>query len=46
VISLVEHGGSGGEVLVLGDIGLLGNGSDEPTNLPFWMNLARYAETR
>ena len=43
VAALVDHGSSGGQVLVLADVGMLGNGGDEPTNLPFWLNLARYA---
>ncbi len=35
-----------GEVLVLADLGLLGNASGEPANLPFWENLAEYARGR
>ena len=32
-----------GEVVVLADLGLLGNAGGEPENLTFWRNLARYA---
>ncbi len=32
-----------GEVLVLADLGLLGNQTGEPQNLTFWRNLALYA---
>jgi hypothetical protein len=46
VAALVDYGGSGGEVLVLADVAMLGNGGDEPANLPFWLNLARYAQSR
>ena len=35
-----------GEVLVLGDVGMLGNRRGEPENLGFWRNLARYAGSR
>lgn len=44
VIALVPFGG--GEVLVLGDLGLLGSGAGEPLNLRFWRSLAGYARSR
>jgi hypothetical protein len=44
--ALVDHGDAGGQVLVLADVGILGNGGDEPANLGFWLNLARYAQSR
>jgi hypothetical protein len=34
-----------GEVLILADLGLLGNAGGPPANLAFWRNLARYAKT-
>jgi hypothetical protein len=37
---------SSGEVLVVSDLGILGNRRDEPENIPFWRNLARYARSR
>ena len=37
--------GSGGEVLVLADLGILG-AVDEPVNMRFWRNLAAYARQR
>jgi hypothetical protein len=43
VMSLLDHGQAGGQVLVLADVGLLAAGRTEPRNLPFWQNLARYA---
>lgn len=45
VVGLVGYGPGGGEVLALGDVGILG-ASDEPHNLAFWVNLARYARSR
>jgi hypothetical protein len=45
-VALVDFGGSGGKVLVLADLGILGNGGDQPANLQFWRNLARYARSR
>jgi hypothetical protein len=44
--ALLRPGGSAGEVLVLGDLGILGAGADGPVNLRFWQNLARYARSR
>jgi len=44
VMSLVESGD--GEVLVMADLGILGNRSGEPQNLVFWRNLASYARNR
>ncbi len=35
-----------GEVLVLADLGLLGDASGAANNLPFWENLAEYARSR
>jgi len=46
VAALVDYGDSGGQVLVLADVGMLGNSGEEPINLPFWLNLARYARSR
>jgi hypothetical protein len=43
VMSLLDYGQAGGQVLVLADVGLLAAGRTEPRNLPFWQNLARYA---
>ena len=43
-VVLVQYGESG-EVLVLADVGMLG-AADEPVNLTFWLNLARYARSR
>jgi len=42
---LVDYGQSGGEVLVLADVGMLSAGGERPINLPFWRNLARYARS-
>lgn len=46
VVALVPFGAQGGEVLVLGDVGILGSSSSEGANLPFWRNLAAYARSR
>ena len=46
VVALVNVGTRGGQVLVLGDLGLLGSDVSGPANLAFWRNLARYAHTR
>jgi hypothetical protein len=43
--ALVDYGEGGGQVLVLADVGMLGAYKGEPTNLPFWLNLARYAHS-
>ncbi|HPR65063.1 MAG TPA: M28 family peptidase [Thermoanaerobaculia bacterium] len=43
-VAILSHGS--GEVLVLSDIGLLGNTGGYPTNLPFWNNIAAYADQR
>jgi hypothetical protein len=43
--ALVDHGQGGGQVLVLADVGMLGHDQGEPTNLSFWRNLARYAQS-
>jgi hypothetical protein len=45
VAALVDHGQGGGQVLVLADVGMLGHDGGEPTNLSFWRNLARYAQS-
>jgi len=44
-VALVDRGEGGGQVLVLADVGILGHDEGEPTNLPFWLNLARYAQS-
>jgi len=44
-VALVDHGQGGGQVLVLADVGMLGHHGGEPTNLSFWRNLARYAQS-
>jgi hypothetical protein len=52
-VALVDYGQGGGQalrrgsgqVLVLADVGILGHDEGEPTNLPFWLNLARYAQS-
>jgi len=48
VMALVPHGDQGGEVLVIGDLGILGNAGfgDTPRNLQFWINLAEYCVAR
>ncbi len=38
---LIEVGDSGGQVLVLADLGILGDGRSEDDNPTFWLNLAR-----
>lgn len=43
-LALVDRGA--GEVLVLADVGMLNSAGGEPANLPFWLNLARYARSR
>jgi hypothetical protein len=40
-VAIVEYGA--GEVIVLADLGILGNREDPPPNLRFWRNLAEYA---
>ncbi len=42
----LEHGDAGGEVVGLGDLGILVSPGGQPTNFTFWQNLARYAATR
>jgi hypothetical protein len=46
VVVLSEHGDSGGEVVALGDIGMLISQGGQPSNFRFWQNLARYAASR
>ena len=46
VVVLVEHGGEGGEVLALGDVGMLISQGGQPSNFRFWQNLAQYAASR
>lgn len=47
-IALVPYGDEGGEVLVMGDLGMLRNAydSDAPRNLQLWINLAEYCLER
>jgi hypothetical protein len=45
VAALVDHGQGGGQVLILADVGILGHDEGEPTNLSFWRNLARCAQS-
>lgn len=45
-VALVGSGSAGGQVLVIGDLGILGSNAAEPANLRFWSNLARYARSR
>jgi len=35
--------GAGGNVLVIGDVGMLGSAQTQSVNLPFWRNLGRWA---
>lgn len=44
--TLVSVGASGGEVLALADLGMLGVQGNAAPNLTFWHNLARYARAR
>lgn len=44
--ALVPVGSTGGEVLALADLGILGHHSSSAPNATFWHNLARYARTR
>ncbi len=46
VIALNEGGSSGGDVLILADLGFLFSTTEDPVNMPFWQNLARYAKAR
>lgn len=48
VMALVPYGEAGGEVLVVGDLGILraGWGEGMPHNLQLWLNLAEYARER
>jgi hypothetical protein len=43
-VALIEHGGMGGQVLVLADLKLLGQGWSN--GLRFWQNVADYARSR
>jgi hypothetical protein len=45
-LAVIEHGERGGQVLILADVAMLSAGEDGPVNLPFWINLARYARAR
>lgn len=45
-ITFVEGGSSGGDVLILADLGFFFSTREGPVNLPFWQNLARYAIAR
>ncbi len=46
VLTLLDYGDAGGQVLVLADVAMLSAGWSEPRNLPFWQNLGRYARSR
>jgi hypothetical protein len=46
IVALIEHGGNGGQVLVLADVGLLGMGYGRQGNVAFWRNLGAYASSR
>jgi hypothetical protein len=46
VVTIQSVGTRGGQVLLLGDLGLLGSDGGVPANLTFWRNLARYARAR
>ncbi len=46
VVVHVEHGDEGGEVVALGDVGMLISQGGEPSNFRFWQNLAQYAASR
>ncbi|MEJ2190210.1 MAG: M28 family peptidase, partial [Acidobacteriota bacterium] len=46
VMVLVQHGTNGGEVLALGDLGMLVSQGGQPTNFTFWQNLVRFAASR
>ena len=46
VVVHVEHGVNGGEVVALGDIGMLVSQAGQPSNFRFWENLAQYAASR
>lgn len=46
VIGLLDHGGQGGQVLVIADLGLLRDNADGAKNLDFIKNIAHYARTR
>jgi hypothetical protein len=39
----VDYGQSGGQVLALADVGILGAEWGTPANLRFWQNLAEFA---
>ena len=42
----VAHGEAGGEIVALGDVGMLVSQGGEPSNFRFWQNLAQYAASR
>jgi len=42
----VAHGEASGEIVALGDIGMLVSQGGEPSNFRFWQNLAQYATSR
>jgi hypothetical protein len=46
VVTLLNYGHAGGQVLVLADISILTSGYGQPQNLAFWRNLAAYARSR
>jgi hypothetical protein len=45
-VALVGSGSAAGEVLAIGELGILGSGAAQPVNFRFWGNLAQYARTR
>jgi hypothetical protein len=46
VLTLLDYGDAGGQVLVLADVAMLSAGWSEPRNLNVWQNLGRYARSR
>ena len=42
----IAHGEAGGEIVALGDVGMLVSQGGEPSNFRFWQNLAQYAASR
>ncbi len=46
VMVLVQHGTNGGEVLALGDLGMLISQGGQASNFSFWQNLVGYAASR
>ena len=46
VVTLLDDGSQGGQILILADVAILTSDWSEPYNLPFWQNLARFARER